>query len=189
MKAYLLPALVLSICFSAAAENAASVPTAPRVSEIGVYAMQGGRWTEVLPEVVHWKTGGVLKMLATGGIVKGDINGRLLGPRSPNAAGEPAEFLIHTPEGTAITEYQLVRFRLKKDAREFRTVTGGILHISSGATRDLVPFESRRIAPRTWLVALSRLEEGEYGFIPPGMALSSHASASLGKIYTFRIGR
>ena len=36
------------------------------------------------------------------------------------------------PEGTAITEYQLLRLRDAKDGREFRTVTGGVMHVSGG---------------------------------------------------------
>lgn len=160
---------------------------APPVVETGVYRKHGEQWREMLPEVVHWKTGGILKMLATGGIVKGDVNGRLQGPESRNAVDRPAEFLIYAPEGVAITEYQLIRLRCKKEAREFRTVTGGILHVSGGAMRDLVPFKGRRIAPRTWVVELPGLAGGEYGFLPPGMAMSSHASASLGKIYSFRL--
>ncbi len=31
--------------------------------EIGVYYKKGGKWEEMLPEVVNWKTGGVVKSL------------------------------------------------------------------------------------------------------------------------------
>jgi hypothetical protein len=37
-------------------------------------------------------------------------------------------------------------------------------------------------------VSLSDMKVGEYGFLAPGAALSSHASAQLGKIYSFRVG-
>lgn len=145
------------------------------------------QWTEVLPEVVNWKTGGVLKTIATAGIVKGDVNGRILGPNSRNSVKTPLEFLIYAPEGVAITEYQLLRLRAKDDAREFRTVTGGVLHVSGGATRDLVPFEGKKVASRTYLVVLPNLGAGEYGFLPPGMAGQASASAQLGKMYTFHL--
>ena len=80
-----------------------------------------------------------------------------------------------------------MRLREKSDAREFRTVTGGILHVSGGATRDLVPFEGKKIASRTFLIMLPNLGAGEYGFLAPGAQFSSHASAQLGKMYTFRL--
>jgi len=156
-------------------------------TEIGVYVKKDDQWVEVLHEVVNWKTGGVLKTIATVGIVKGDINGRIDGPRSRNIVQAPLEFLIVAPEGVAITEYQFLRLRAKKDAREFRTVTGGVLHASGGAKRDLVPFEGKKIAPRVYSVTFTTLTPGEYGFLPPGAFTSAGASSSLGKIYTFSL--
>jgi hypothetical protein len=99
----------------------------------------------------------------------------------------PVEILVYAPEGVAITEYQLLRLRQKQDHREFRTVTGGVLHQSGGATRDLVPFEGKKIAPRTWVVLLPNIGAGEYGFLAPGAVSSQHASAQLGKMYSFRL--
>ena len=156
-------------------------------NEIGVYYKKNDKWEEMLPEVVNWKTGGVLKSIASGGIVKGDVNGRINGPNSRNSVKTPLEFLIYAAEGVAITEYQLLRLRAQKDGREFRTVTGGVLHVSGGATRDLVPFEGKKIASRTHLITLPNLGAGEYGFLAPGSVASSHASAQLGKMYTFRL--
>ncbi|HEV2688028.1 MAG TPA: hypothetical protein VGV35_05725 [Bryobacteraceae bacterium] len=171
----------------AAADAPAAQPAQPVVSEIGVYYKKADAWADVQPEVVNWKTGGVLKNIGSAGIVKGDVNGHINGPHSPNAVKTPLEFLIYTPEGTAITEYQLLRLRDTKDFREFRTVTGGVLHVSGGATRDLLPFESKKIAPRTYVIVLPSITTGEYGFLPPGAVTSSHASSSLGKIYSFRV--
>jgi hypothetical protein len=169
-----------------------SKPVAPAatsgpVSEIGVYYKQGDAWMEIQPEVVNWKTGGVLKSVATVGIMKGDVNGRIDGPHSRNSVKTPLEFLIYAPEGVAISEYQLLRLREQKDGREFRTMTGGVMHVSGGATRDLVPFEGKRIATRTFAITLQNLGAGEYGFLPPGAVTSSHASATQGKMYTFRL--
>ena len=50
-------------------------------------------WTDLPPEVVSFKTGGVLKSIGTAGIVKGDVNGhadevRHLSQRCAQAAGE-----------------------------------------------------------------------------------------------------
>ena len=140
----------------------------------------------MLPEVVNWKTGGVMKSLASGGLVKGDVNGHLQGSNSRNSLTSPVEVVIYTPEGTSITEYQLLHLREHGDAREFRTVTGGVMHVSGGAARDVVPFESKKAASRTYRILLPNLGAGEYGFLPPG-AVSSASSASMGKIFTFHV--
>ncbi len=172
---------------SAPAASQFAAPAGAYPNEIGIYYKKGEQWEEVLPEVVNWKTGGVLKSIATAGVVKGDVNGRLNGPSSRNSVRTPLEFLIYAPEGVAITEYQLLRLRGQKDGREFRTVTGGVLHVSGGATRDLVPFEGKKAISRTFLVTLPNLGAGEYGFLSPGSAMSSSASAQLGKMYTFHL--
>ncbi len=171
-----------------AASQAAVDPSLP--TEVGVYAKRQGVWTEVLPEVVNWKTGGVFKSIASAGIVKGDVNGHIEGGNSRNSLTTPLEFLIVAPEGTAITEYQLLRLHQSqsKDSREFRTVTGGIMHVSSGATRDLVPFEGKKLVARVYSVLLpSNLGAGEYGFLPPGAVGSTNGAGSTGKLYSFRI--
>ncbi len=163
-------------------------PSSPALpTEIGVYAREKDKWIEVLPEVVNWKTGGVAKSVASIGIVKGDVNGHINGPTSRNRLTTPIEFLIVAPEGVAITEYQLIRLHQHGEDREFRTVTGGVLHVSGGATRDLMPFEGTKIAPRTYKAAFSHSSgAGEYGFLPPG-AFTSTNTASSGKIYSFRV--
>lgn len=171
-----------------ASAQAAIDPSLP--TEIGVYAKKQGKWTEVLPEVVNWKTGGVFKTFASAGIVKGDVNGHLEGANSRNSFTTPIEFLIVAPEGTAVTEYQLLRLRLTQnaDSREFRTMTGGVMHVSSGATRDLVPFEGKKIGPHVYGVIFpSNLGAGEYGFLPPGAFGSSNGAGSTGKLYSFRV--
>jgi len=171
---------------AAAPEPAPAVDASP-VNEIGVYYRNGDQWADLLPEVVNWKTGGVLKHLASAGIIKGDVNGLVNGPGSKTVLKAPLHVLIYTAEGTAITEYQLLKLRQNGGAREFRTVTGGVMHTEGGATRDLIPFESKKIAPRTHELVLQSLTAGEYGILSPGAASSSSASAQLGKIYSFRI--
>jgi hypothetical protein len=160
----------------------------PPDAEIGVYTKKKGEWVELLPEVVNWKTGGILKRMATAGIMKGDVNGFLDSPSSRNTVVTPVEFIIYMPEGIAITEYQLLRLRQNKDYREFRTVTGGIMHAKGGAMRDLVPFEGKKVASRMYEVVLpSNLGAGEYGFLPPGAFNSANAASALGKLFSFRI--
>lgn len=145
------------------------------------------KWVEILPEVVNWKTGGFLKALATDGIVKGDMNRHLEGKTSRNALNTPLDFLIYSPEGVAITEYQLLHLRESGNSREFRSVTGGVVHSSGGANRDAVEFEGKKIAPRMYEIVLGNsVKTGDYGFLPPG-AMSSSNLASAGKMYTFHV--
>lgn len=155
--------------------------------DIGVYHNVKGTWTVVPTEQVNWKTGGVLKSIATDGIVKGDVNGRLKGAESSTKVNTPLEFLIKTPDGVEATDFQLVHLHQKSDAREFRTVTGGVFHASGGSTRDAIAFEESRIAKRTYKVTLpANLTPGEYAFLAPGLTGSS-ASGSTGKAYTFHL--
>ena len=128
-----------------------------------------------------------MKSVATVGVVKGDVNGHVNGASSRNVISTPIEFLIVVPEGVAITEYQLLRLHPHSNSREFRTVTGGVFHVSGGATRDLMSFDGKKIATRSYAVNLSPGSgAGEYGFLPPG-AFTSMNTASAGKLYSFRV--
>ena len=157
------------------------------VNEVGVYYKKNGAWADLPPEVVNFKTGGVLKSIGTAGIVKGDVNGHVNGDHSRTQLKTPIELLVYAPEGTAITEYQLLRLRAQKDGREFRTVTGGVLHVSGGATRDILPFESKKTAPRTYEIVLPNVGSGEYGLLPPAGSDPTASSGRIGKIYSFQI--
>ena len=168
----------------------ATVASAPKIvdddplpGELGVYAKKAGLWSEV----VNFKTGGVLKSIASAGVVKGDVNGNIDGAHSKNSFTSPLELLIVVPEGTAITEYQFLRLHENKDYREFRTVTGGVMHVKGGATRDIVPFESKKLVTRKFSIVLpATLGAGEYGFLQPG-ASSTGTNGAVGKIYSFRL--
>jgi hypothetical protein len=172
---------------AASAAPAAAPKAAAPVTEVGVYYLKGEAWTDLPPEVVNFKTGGVLKSIGTAGIVKGDVNGHVNGEHSKTGLKSPVSLLVYAPEGTAITEYQLLRLRDSKDGREFRTVTGGVMHVSGGATRDLVPFESKKTAPRTYEIVLPSLGTGDYGLLPPAGGDSTSSSGRIGKIYSFRL--
>lgn len=162
---------------------------APVPTEMGVYFKKDGAWTELLPEVVNWKTGGAIKNLASAGIVKKDVNGLLNGRGSRNSISGTLEFLVNTAEGVAITEYQLIRLRPNDEYREFRTVTGGVFNQKGGAMRDIVPFEGKKLGSRSFSVILpNNLGAGEYGFLPPGALPSGSTSPGMGaKMYTFRL--
>ncbi len=160
----------------------------PGIDDVGVYYKdKSGAWSPLLPEIVNFKTGGVLKGLATGGMVKGDINGHIVGAHARTSTTFPVVLAVYVPEGTAITEYQLLRFRASGDSREFRSVTGGVLHVSGGATRDAIEFQADKIAPRVYQITLQpSTGKGEYGLLPPGSYGSSNMGSS-GKIYSVSI--
>ena len=164
-----------------------AAPAAGPVNEVGVYYKKAGAWTDLDPEVVSFKTGGVLKSLATDGIVKGDINGRLKGAHSKTDVTSPIELLIYVPEGVAATEYQLLMLRPSGDAREFRTVTGGVFHKSGGASRDAIDFQATKIAPRTYAISLEHPKGGDYGLLPPSSGDSTGSTGRLGKLYSFHV--
>lgn len=159
------------------------------VDEVGVYYQKDGKWIDLPPEVVNWKSGGVLKSIGTLGVVKGDVNGKLRSGSSKTKLPQPIKLLVYAPEGTVIAEYQLIKLHAHSGSREFRTVTGGVFHVSGGTERDTLDFQSEHIAQRTWTIPLSNLQPGEYGLLPPGMSKSDSASAQLGKMYTFSVGR
>ena len=144
---------------------------------------------ELEPEIVNFKTGGFLKSIATDGLVKGNINGHIQGKSSKNVLTFPVILAVYVPEGVNIAEYQLLRLRLSGNAREFRSVTGGVIHSSGGATRDNVQFQSQKIAPRVYQITLDQsLGKGEYGLLPPGSYTSSNM-ASGGKIYSVSVAK
>lgn len=158
------------------------------IDEVGVYYKdKNGAWVALMPEIVNFKSGGFLKTFATDGIVKGDMNGHVPGGHAKTMITFPVVLAVYTPEGTAITEYQLLRFRTHDTSREFRSMTGGVIHSSGGAIRDSVEFASQKIAPRVYQITLdSKLGKGEYGLLPPGSYTSSNM-ASGGKIYSVSV--
>ncbi len=170
----------------AAANGAAPAAANPDVpDDMGVYLRERSKLVEVTPEVVGWKTGGMLKSMATYGLSKGHVNGTVQGPKSALQVGTDAEFIIKCPEGTAITEYQLLRLDMKGDRREFRAMTGGIIHASGGAEKNAEKFDYEKVAPRVFKLKLPPLKKGEYGILPPGSTSGNVASS--GKLYTFGI--
>ena len=169
-----------------APSNSLMTPQKSELSkEVGVYIVLNGVMTELQPEIVNWQTGGFVKTHATLFIVKGDVNGKIPGPRSAVQLPVPIDLIVRTPEGTSVTEYQLLHLHTKDNRREFRAVTGGVIHQSGGAVRDSLSFQPRKIAERTWEIRLDRLSNGEYGLLPPG--ISSASISASGKMCTFSI--
>ena len=148
-------------------------------SEIGVYIREVDKLTEIEPEIVNIKKSGFLKSAYTWGIVKGHVDGYIKNQKSRFDLPKDAEIIIMTPEGTAITEYQLLSLEQEKDRRKFRSANTGMLGqtIESGTGKNAVSFDFEKIAPRIYKIRLESLEPGEYGFMPP----------ESGKIYSFTI--
>ena len=165
--------------------SAQQAPPISEVSEIGAYYKdRNGAWQPLQTEVVHIKSGGWLKSTATHGIIKQDRNGHLNGRESKLSLQAPIEILIYAPPSVDIAEYDLLRFRVHSDNREFRSITGGVFHSTSGAQRDEVEFHSEKAGPRTWRFTVdASVGGGEYGILPPGTGNITNG----GKIYTFAI--
>jgi hypothetical protein len=155
------------------------------VNEIGVYYKdRNGKWIAIEPEVLQIKSGGFVKSTVTHGIIKEDRNGHLAGRESKLSLQRPIQILLYVSEGVAPTEYNLLRFRLNSTSREFRVFTGGVIHSSSGADRDDVPFHATKSATRTYEFTIDQdVKPGQYGILPPGTGNASNG----GKIYTFAI--
>jgi hypothetical protein len=155
------------------------------VDEIGVYYKdRQGKWQPIDAEIVHIKSGGWVKSTLTDGIVKQDRNGHVNGRESTLLLPRPIEFLIYAPDGVEASEYDLLRFRLNSDNREFRALTGGVFHSTGGAQRDEVAFKPVKTAPHTYQFTLGEnTPGGEYGILPPGTGNVTNG----GKIYTFAV--
>ena len=155
------------------------------VNEVGVYFKdRNGQWQPMESEAVHVKSGGFVKSTLTHNIIKEDHNGVVTGREAKLLLPRPIDFLIYTPDGVSASEYELVRFRLNSKDREFRVLTGGVIHSTGGAQRDDVAISTTKIGPRAWTFRLASDTPGaEYGILPPGTGNVTNG----GKIYTFAI--
>jgi uncharacterized membrane protein YgcG len=196
---------VISAMLAAAKKKTeAAKPAAPAANpdvpdDIGVYTKLKGSLAEVYAEVVSWKSGGVGKSMLSMGMTKGHVNATVSGPKSKLQLGTPIEFVIKCGEGITPSEYTLLKLDEKGDRREFRAVTGGVYHSSSGIEKDAIKFDFQKIAPRTYKIALAGLKKGEYGFLPPGSGsvggtgggasgqTVQGGSMSSGKLYSFGV--
>jgi hypothetical protein len=185
----------LSLHTAAAAAIAHPTPTSLGLDEIGVYykappAKDGthpGDWIELHTERVIFKSAGTIKNILSDGLIGKDMNGHLDGPKSELSLPTGVEILIYAPAGTNAEEYDFLRFETHKDSREFRTLTGGVLHSESGPTRDEVQFHPYKLGPQMYTFTVPvDIEKGEYGILPPGSA-NIQGIAGTGKIFTFSI--
>lgn len=158
---------------------------APELNEIGAYYKdRSGNWVPIEPEIVHIKSGGFIKSTVTDGIIKQDRNGHINGRESKLVLQRPIEILLYAPDGVSASDYELLRFRLNSNSREFRALTGGVFHSTGGADRDEVPFAAIKKGPRMYEFTIDdEVVGGEFGILPPGTGNLTNG----GKIYTFAI--
>ena len=167
----------------AGAPQARALPAG--INDVGVYYKDAsGAWVSMLPEIVIFESTGKLKNIASAGIMKGDLNGKIEGSRSKVNASLPLAFAVYLPE---ITGYVLLRLHPGGDARTFLSASGGLLHTQAGAQRDEVEFQPEKLAPRLYQITLPAIEGmGEYGLLAPGSQTTANKETS-GKIYTVSV--
>jgi hypothetical protein len=171
---------------AAAASQARALPAG--INDVGVYYKDAsGAWVSMLPEIVIFESTGKLKNIASAGIMKGDLNGKIEGSRSKVNASLPLAFAVYLPETVDITGYVLLRLHPGGDARTFLSASGGLLHTQAGAQRDEVEFQPEKLAPRLYQITLPAIEGmGEYGLLAPGSQTTANKETS-GKIYTVSV--
>ena len=170
----------------------ASAPAAPLpsgVDNIGAYYKDsGGNWQPLPSEVVIFQSGGVIKHLASAGLMKQDLNGLVGGMRSRLVVSTPITFILHVPQGRTASDYELVRLHVVGNNRQFQSVAGGLIHESSSSLRDEIDFSSTQMGPSAYQIVLNNgLGDGEFGFLEPQDTSSPKTPASSGKIFTFAI--
>jgi hypothetical protein len=168
--------------------SAPAAPLPPGIENIGAYFKdRGGSWQPLPSEAVVFQSGGLVKHVASAGLMKEDLNGLVGGMRSRLVLSTPLTLILHVPQGRTAGDYELVRLHIVGSNRQFQSVAGG-LNQTSGSIRDEIDFTSTQIGPSTYQVVLNNeLGEGEFGFLEPQDSASSKTPASSGKIFTFAI--
>ncbi|HEX3940244.1 MAG TPA: hypothetical protein VHX11_02040 [Acidobacteriaceae bacterium] len=175
---------------SAADAPAPTAPLPPGVDNIGAYYKDsGGNWQPLPSEVVIFESGGLVKHVASAGLMKEDLNGLVGGMRSRLVVSTPITFILHVPQGRTASDYELVRLHVVGNNRQFQSVAGGLIHeSSSGSLRDEIDFSSTQVGPSAYQIVLNNgLGNGEFGFLEPQDTSTPKTPASSGKIFTFAI--
>jgi hypothetical protein len=131
--------------------------SAPLPEEQGIYVIAASTLQRMAPEITTFRTTSVYGLTAN-----------LKNLRSVTRLKPPLEFVVRCAEGTTVAEYVLVQLMTRGDRREYRTLDGGKSAMRQGAERMAVPFESRRIGPKTYYVRIVAVPKGEYAWLPPG---------------------
>ncbi len=174
---------------SAAQPASPAAPLPPGVASIGAYYKDsGGNWQPLPSEVVVFQSGGVVKHIASGTLIKEDLNGVVGGMRSRLVVSTPVTIILHVPQGRTANDYELVRLHVVGSNRQFQSVAGGIAHETASSLRDEIDFTSKQIGPSAYQIDLgSEIGEGEFGFLEPQDTAAHGTPPSSGKIFTFAI--
>jgi len=174
---------------SAPASPEPAAPLPPSVENLGAYYKDSGGNFQPLPsEVVIFQSGGMVKRVASAGLMKEDLNGLVGGMRSRLVVSTPVTFILHVPQGRTASDYELVRLHIVGNNRQFQSVAGGLIHESSSSLRDEIDFLSKQIGPSAYQIVLgSEIGEGEFGFLEPQDTASSKTPPSSGQIFTLAI--
>jgi hypothetical protein len=157
----------------------------PGIDDVGVYYRNSsGAWIPILPETVTFESASRLADLASAGIVRSDLNGKIDGAHSHLTAQLPVIFAVYLPENVEITEYALLELHPTQNARMFLSAEGGFLHTEARAQRDQIEFLPEKLAPRLYQITLPGDEgAGEYGLLAPGVKRTSNKEV-IARIYT-----
>jgi len=163
-------------------------PLPPGVDDIGVYYQDsGGNWQMLPAEVVVFESGGLMKHIASAGLVKENLNGVVGGQRSKVVVKTPATLILHLSQGRAPSDYRLFRLHVSGNNRQFESEAGELGHESTSGVHDDVTFNSKEIGSSAYQIVLNNdVGEGEFGFLEPEDA-SSKTPPSSGKIFTFAV--
>ncbi len=142
--------------------------------------------------MVIFQSGGLVKHVASAGLVKEDLNGLVGGMRSRLVVSTPVTFILHVPQGRTASDYELVHLHVVSNNRQFQSVAGGLMQASSSSLRDEIDFSSKQIGPAAYEIVLNNgLGDGEFGFLAPQDTGADTGSpktpASSGQIFTFAI--
>lgn len=164
-----------------AAEAAAQIalasanPTAP-----GVYRQISGKlWAPVEYEPVVWKHG----LKCPKKKVEGDLAGEV---SSSSSMPDDSNYLIITPEGVSIVEYQLLRARSVDHYRKIYATADGEA-FGGEPNSNVLSFSPKYLGPRRWLVSLQGMPAGDYGFLPPSIDQLHSTTGLASKVFTFHI--
>jgi hypothetical protein len=160
------------------------------INDVGVYYKdKNGAWVAILPEIVNFQSTGKLRNIASAGIMKGDLEGRIEGMRARVDATLPVVFAVYLPQTVEITQYVLLELHPTSNARTFLSAEGGVLHTQPGAHRDEIDFQPEKLAPRLYQITLPvDAGNGEFGLLALGNR-SLESKDATAKIYTVSVAQ
>jgi hypothetical protein len=152
--------------------------------EVGVYWKDGANFVLLQGQsMTNAKVGGKAGSLFTNGLRNQHWDAYLEGSTSKNVVRDRRPtFYLYVPDGSASSDYMLIKLNKKSDHREFEIGSfGGVTGGKSGVKRDKVlPFRAEHVGIRTYRLTLDdALRPGEYAFFM-GTGQSATMSGAMG---------